>query len=484
MAHPYSIIVFFVQSDPERHCNTDWILKAGPNLTTEEQLNLTLPREKDGSFSKCQMFVPVDWDIDTIREYGLNETTGCQSGWKYDRMLYEFDLVCGHVNLVQVAQTLLMAGILLGSLLFGPFAESFGRKRATQIPAVVMLIFTVTTGFCPNFYLYLVSQFMVGIGYGGYRLNIVLCAATEWTGVSKRSLGSCVSQLFSALGQGLLAGLIYCIRDWRLAQLVIASPLVVVALFIPESARWLIDRGRTKEAKKWIFKVASCSKTMPTLQITEKETVEKGGIRFLIRSAVLMKYFFAIAFAWFSLNVTYYCLSFNVGNFGLDVFVTQLVFGLSELPAHVLCIWLLEVLGRKILLISTLLIGGLFCIFILAVPDGNAVAVTALATMGRFFMNWAGSICNVYVQELFPTCVRQTTSGLGNIASRIGGLLAPLLNMLAVYHGAIPTIVFSSLSLVSGALIFLLPETMRKELPDSAQEYTLLIIGSPNFVSI
>uniref|UniRef100_A0A667YZD5 Solute carrier family 22 member 13a n=1 Tax=Myripristis murdjan TaxID=586833 RepID=A0A667YZD5_9TELE len=442
--------VFFVQSDPERHCNTDWILKAGPNLTTEEQLNLTLPREKDGSFSKCQMFVPVDWDIDTIREYGLNETTGCQSGWKYDRMLYEativtdFDLVCGHVNLVQVAQTLLMAGILLGSLLFGPFAESFGRKRATQIPAVVMLIFTVTTGFCPNFYLYLVSQFMVGIGYGGYRLN-----TTEWTGVSKRSLGSCVSQLFSALGQGLLAGLIYCIRDWRLAQLVIASPLVVVALyiwFIPESARWLIDRGRTKEAKKWIFKVAAINKRTVPDSLLEECTRE------------------------FSLNVTYYCLSFNVGNFGLDVFVTQLVFGLSELPAHVLCIWLLEVLGRKILLISTLLIGGLFCIFILAVPDGNAVAVTALATMGRFFMNWAGSICNVYVQELFPTCVRQTTSGLGNIASRIGGLLAPLLNMLAVYHGAIPTIVFSSLSLVSGALIFLLPETMRKELPDSAQE--------------
>ncbi|XP_064869707.1 solute carrier family 22 member 13-like [Oncorhynchus nerka] len=265
--------LIFIQSDPERHCNTDWILRAGSNLSSEEQLNLTVPRQEDGTFSRCLMFTPVDWDIDIIREHGLNQTTDCQNGWEYNNIVYEativtdFDLVCGKANVVGLAQTVFMAGILLGSLLFGPFAESFGRQRATQIPMVIMLIFTVTTGLSPNFYLYMASQFLVGIAYGGFRINCIVLA-TEWVGVTKRSYGSCLSQTFSGVGQCILAGMIFFIRDWRLAQFVMAVPIAVVTVYI-----------------------------------------------------------------WFSLNLSYYSLSFNVGNFGLDIFLTQLMFGLTEIPA-------------------------------------------------------------------------------------------------------------------------------------------------------
>uniref|UniRef100_A0A3B4T6B2 Solute carrier family 22 member 13a n=1 Tax=Seriola dumerili TaxID=41447 RepID=A0A3B4T6B2_SERDU len=447
----------FIESDPERHCNTDWILRADPNLTTDEQLNLTLPREEDGTFSRCRMFVPVDRDIGSIREYGLNETTGCQSGWLYYNTLYEFDLVCDKANLVEVAQTVFLAGILIGSLTFGPFAESFGRKRATQIPLVIMFIFTVSTALCPNIYLYLVLQFSSGFGAGGYRVNCIILS-TEWIGMSKRSWGVCVTQLFGALGQCVLAGMIYAIRDWRLAQLITAAPLGVVVIyiwFIPESARWLLNRGRTEEAKQLIVKAAAINKRSVPDSLLEK----------VLKLKLTLSMFFL--FLRFSLNLALYCLYLNMGNFGLSIFVTQLLFGAIEIPANLFSMWLLEVFGRRVLFIATLLAGGLSCVLILAVPQGYAVAVTSLAAASRFFLIWAGSVCSVFMQELTPTSVRQTATALGAISGRTGGLLAPLLNILAMYHWVIPITVFSSLTLVSGALGFLLPETRRKELPET-----------------
>ncbi|XP_041848568.1 solute carrier family 22 member 13-like [Melanotaenia boesemani] len=477
---PVSFCSFlFIQSDPERHCNTDWILRAAPNLTIDEQLNLTLPREKDGSFSRCRMFVPVDWNISTIRNYGLSNTTECMHGWVYGNMLYEttvvtdFDLVCGKSNMAEVAQTIFMFGLLAGSLIFGPLADLYGRRRTTQLPAVLLLTFVIVAGMSPSFEIYVVSQFIVGAALGAYRINSVVLA-TEWIGITKRSFASCMSQLFAGLGQCAMAGLVYVVRDWRKTQYIVAGAQSFVVLYIwwiPESARWLLWKGRTDEAKKLIRKVAAINKKEPpeTLldEVTREQQVRSGGIKEIFTSRVLIKRIFIISFAWFSLNLGYFSLILNVGKLGLNIFLVQFLFGISEAPAHLLCIWVLEFLGRKKSLISTLLTGGLVCLLTLAFSQDSAVAITALVTTGKFFLNWAGSVCMVYIQELFPTSVRQTAVGLGSLAFRVAGLLSPLLNMLAVYHHSVPIIVFSSLAVVSGALVFLLPETSRKELPDS-----------------
>lgn len=81
----------------------------------------------------------------------------------------------------------------------------------------------------------------------------------------------------------------------------------------------------------------------------------------------------------FALSLSIFCLYFNLGNFGLSIFVTQFLFGAVEIPANLLCFWLLEVFGRKILFVATLLAGGLSCLLVLAVPRGKP--------LGTFYQN-------------------------------------------------------------------------------------------------
>lgn len=56
----------------------------------------------------------------------------------------------------------------------------FGRRRTTLLPVVLLLIFVAVSGLSPNFYGYLVSQFIVGSAYGGYKINAVVLGMTSF----------------------------------------------------------------------------------------------------------------------------------------------------------------------------------------------------------------------------------------------------------------------------------------------------------------
>ncbi|XP_027441576.2 solute carrier family 22 member 14 isoform X4 [Zalophus californianus] len=127
---PNILLAFFMFADifvftaQKPYCNTSWILAVDPNLSEAQQLNLTLPREPNGSFQTCLMYLPVAWDLESIIQFGLNYTESCQDGWIYPEtkkrsLVNEFDLVCGKDRDTEGVQTMLTAGLLIASLIFG-----------------------------------------------------------------------------------------------------------------------------------------------------------------------------------------------------------------------------------------------------------------------------------------------------------------------------------------------------------------------------
>ncbi|XP_010187826.1 PREDICTED: solute carrier family 22 member 13-like [Mesitornis unicolor] len=234
LLNPFQMLgqVFMVVDVPH-HCNTSWILAVGPNLTEEEQLNLTLPRDADGAYEQCSMYSPVDWNLSSIVAYGLNATEKGSSGWVYPSgqppsLVTEFDLVCDRKDLNDISQSIFMAGLLLGSMIFGPLSDRIGRRPVFLVSLLLQSLFGVAIAFVPHFYVYMAFRCVVGISVSGMLITC-LALASEWVGVSSRTKAVLITHCCFAVGQIILAGLSYGIRNWRLLEIAGSGP--PIALF-------------------------------------------------------------------------------------------------------------------------------------------------------------------------------------------------------------------------------------------------------------
>lgn len=70
-------------------------------------------------------------------------------------------------------------------------------------------------------------------------------------------------------------------------------------------------------------------------------------------------------------SLGYFGLSLQVGDFGLDIYLTQLIFGAVEVPARYSSIFMMQCFGRRWSQMGTLVLGGLMCISIIFVPAGT-----------------------------------------------------------------------------------------------------------------
>ncbi|XP_071098545.1 synaptic vesicle glycoprotein 2C-like [Haliotis cracherodii] len=141
-----------------------------------------------------------------------------------------------------------------------------------------------------------------------------------------------------------------------------------------------------------------------------------------------------------------------------SVFLEGFLTAVSNLPGNLFTIFLMDKLGRKLLLSSSMCISGLAVFFIWFVQTRvQNVAIScvfgAVSTIG-----W--NALDVLSTELFPTNVRTTAFGVQTGVARIGAILGNVIfGELVDIHCAIPMIMVAVLLCVGGLTAIKLPNT-------------------------
>ncbi|TPE48966.1 MFS transporter [Amaricoccus solimangrovi] len=140
-------------------------------------------------------------------------------------------------------------GLMAGAFVFGPLADRFGRKPVLTLTTVFFGLATLASAFAPDIGTLTALRFVTGLGLGGAMpASITLTAEL----CPERRRSSLVTLMFcgftiGSASAGLAASSIVAAFGWPgLLALGGAMPLLlapVLALFLPESPRYLANRG-------------------------------------------------------------------------------------------------------------------------------------------------------------------------------------------------------------------------------------------------
>lgn len=67
--------------------------------------------------------------------------------------------------------------------------------------------------------------------------------------------------------------------------------------------------------------------------------------------------------------LVYYGLSLNISDFGMNIYLTQMIFGLVEMPARTITLFILN-RSRKFSQLAFLAVGGTACLLTTFIPTG------------------------------------------------------------------------------------------------------------------
>uniref|UniRef100_A0A9J2PXK5 Major facilitator superfamily (MFS) profile domain-containing protein n=1 Tax=Ascaris lumbricoides TaxID=6252 RepID=A0A9J2PXK5_ASCLU len=447
---------------------------------------------------------------------GLSRSVAQQFKNKNIPETFQFATDPQHVKLGTALQNV---GLLLGALVFGNLADIIGRKWVSDnvlIGASIGLAASeLASSFANSFWVFTVARLIVNFN-GGKHCTCNPYLMENLPDSSRMWVATLVtySPMYVAL-----AGLAYLCKDWR--TLARASAIITLAplfmlFFVEETPRWLIQKGRDKEAeravlaiKRWDGKIPdelreSVHSVVQSESERERErraaALPKYNSLHIFKSWMLTKYAIVFSISLFSASFVSYGIAFNMEALAGTVYINVLILGTSRYAINIFAVILERAskrVGRRLLHIGAitfivLVIAAVMVVYISAHDSLDAyskatkegregeVWVGALYQFNRIAALLGAAMCTeifvlnaVQPPELFPTPIRSGSNAFIQMFNRLGTILSPLLfkpasdSFTADWWAPAPYFLMTATSLTDLILYAMwIPETRGKPIPD------------------
>ncbi len=332
----------------------------------------------------------------------------------------------------------LLIGAVVGAILSGFSADALARRRTKIISGAVYVVGALGSAFSQDPTQLIIARFVLGIAVGTASFVSPMYISEL---APKRIRGGVTSfnQLMIVLG--ILGAYIVnwalkgVANEWRWMLGLGAVPGLALAIgmyFQPFSPRWLVEHGRTDEARDVLSRARSSDDEVKVeLEEIQQEARREGGIRDLwrpgVRAMVLVGLTLAIAQQLIGVNTVIYYAPTILKSTGLSTgsAITQaLSVGITNVIFTIVAILVLDRVGRRLLLIigtaGCIVSLGLLGAFFASGSLQHSVPWLALVCLIAYIASFAvglGPVFWLMISEIFPLRVRSPAMSVSTVAN-------------------------------------------------------------------
>lgn len=347
-------------------------------------------------------------------------------------------------------------GALLASALCGRFNDLLGRKSILMITAVLFTAGSLVCSLSQSVEVLLVGRILLGfaVGLGSFSAPLYIAEIAD-----KRFRGGLVTlnQLAIVCGIMLAYAVDYGLASsdsWRYMLGLGAMPAIVLfvaAIFLPESPRWLLMRGRIDEAKYILQKIFkdknSDSEVIHVRNLLNQEQLSmREAFRSGFAKVLGLGVFVSILTQAVGINAIIYYAPTIFGHTGFDkassAILATLGIGAVNVIFTLFAVFFLDKAGRRKMLmigVSGIVLSLVALVIAFSIGfDAIWLAWVAFVSMGLFVASQAvgtGPACWLIPAEIFPLKVRGVGMGLSVAFNWGANVVVAFLFPIVLAHG-------------------------------------------------